>query len=161
TNANTSRDQVVHELQPLRLKLDVEVRHAGDVAARLIEASYKSVLHRIIAVGKDNRDSCGSRPGGQGCRGTHSSNDHYPVPYQISYQCLEAVVSTLSPVVFDHDVVPLNVARFAQAFAEYTQTVWQGIGHRTVEKPDDWHQLLRARCKRVSHPRAAKQRHDF
>jgi hypothetical protein len=47
-----------------------------------------------------------------------------------------AVVLALQPVVLDHDILALDVARFAQTFAERGRIARGGIGSPAEEEPD-------------------------
>src|SRR6516225_4387981 len=65
-------------------------------------------------------------------------------------------------MVFDHDILLLIVAHFAQPPPKGGCIGCRGIGGPTVDKCDyGWHRLLRSRRKRPSSCRAAKHRDEF
>ena len=51
----------MQQLQPFRRYLDIQLGHAGDIAARPIKAGYELELHRIADGSEDNRNSGGRR----------------------------------------------------------------------------------------------------
>jgi len=51
----------MQQLQPFRCHLDVQIGHAGDVAARPIEAGDKSDINRVGPYPEDDRNLAGRR----------------------------------------------------------------------------------------------------
>src|SRR6516165_4825895 len=65
-------------------------------------------------------------------------------------------------MVFDHDLLLLIVAHFAQPLPKGGCIGCRGIGGPTVDKCDyGWHRLLRSRRKRPSSCRAAEKRDEL
>src|SRR6516165_9376670 len=65
-------------------------------------------------------------------------------------------------MVFNHDILLLIVAHFAQPLPKGGCIGCRGIGGPTVDKCDyGWHRLLRSRRKRPSSCRAAEQRYEL
>ena len=106
------RHQFTQQLHPLRPELSVK-GHAGDVAARPVEAGDESRLDRVITAGEDDRNGGGRRLCRQGrssaVRGDHSS----PFAGPDRPPTLESIVLALRPAVFDRHVAALDVAGFA------------------------------------------------
>src|SRR5215471_19720411 len=65
-------------------------------------------------------------------------------------------------MVFDHDILLLIVAHFAQPLPKGGSIGCRGIGGPTVDKCDyGWHRLLRSHRKRPSSCRAANKRDEL
>ena len=125
----------MQEPQPLGHHLRDEKIDAGRVAARPGEAGDKTKLDRVIADAEDDRDrrcrSFGRERGHVAGRGDdgHLSAD------QISHQRRQAIVLALQPVVLDRHVLALDVAGFAEAFAERGHIARGGIGRAVWTNP--------------------------
>jgi hypothetical protein len=65
---------------------------------------------------------------------------------EISCQHWQSVVLIFGEVVFDRNVLALDVARFVQAQAERSQKIWIITGRPAPEKSDYRYGLLRTRC---------------
>ena len=146
-----SRNKFAQEPQSLRPQLRGEHVHPGDVAARPVEAGDQTKCDRVTAAGKDNRNLCGRRLGGN--RGsTPRCDDHVHLPTnQISRERRQSIILTLGPAVFDRHVAALDVAHFTQTVAERGNERRERHSGRTVEEPDHRHRPA-ARA-----PRAATQ----
>src|SRR5262249_53423904 len=80
----------------------------------------------------------------------------------IGHERRRTVVLALQPVVFDHDILPIDVAGIAQAFAERSRIARGGSCRPAVEKTHHWHRgLLRARCERPRRRLAAGKRDEL
>src|SRR5262249_28322411 len=65
-------------------------------------------------------------------RGDHS----HTAADQVSYQCRQAIVSALQPVVLDHHVLAFHKAGFVEAFAERGHITGGDSGRPGADKPD-------------------------
>ena len=67
-----------------------------------------------------------------------------------------------APIVFDRDILTLDIAGVLEALAESAQTFRVPVRRRRVKKPDHRHRrLLRARRERPRRRRAAEQRDEL
>ena len=72
-------DQLVQQFQPLRFYLQVNISHAGDVAARPVKAGHEAEPDRVGARFKDDRDSRGRRLGRK-----HSGAQNFACAFSIA-----------------------------------------------------------------------------
>src|SRR6516164_5963589 len=99
--------------QPLGRNLSAEKINPGRIATRPRKAGDQTKPHRVVAYAEDDRDRRGRSFGrlrtssDAGCR-----NNGYATAHEVSHQRRQTIVSAVQPVVFDHDVLALNVARF-------------------------------------------------
>src|SRR5262245_1255279 len=152
-----SRNEFAQEPQSLRPQLRGEHVHPGGVAARPVEAGDQTKCDRVAAAGKDNRNFCGRRLGGN--RGSRSRcDDHVDLPAnQISRERRQLIIFTLGPAVLDSHVAALDVAHFTQTVAERGNERRERHGRCGVEEPDHLHRLLRACRNRPRGRRTAEQ----
>jgi hypothetical protein len=68
---------------------------------------------------------------------------------QIRRQGWHTVILTLSPAVFDFDILTLNVTSLTQPLTEAKHPIRNGIGRGVVEKSNHRQCWLRARDKRL------------
>src|SRR5262245_19779436 len=81
---------------------------------------------------------------------------------QIRRHCRQPIVLTIRPAIFDRSVLSLGVAVYLESLAEHSHQVCSFAGSSRVEKPDHRHcRLLRARCERPRHRRAAEKRYEL
>ena len=81
---------------------------------------------------------------------------------QISRQPRQTVGLTVRPARFDGDVLPLDVARFVQAFSECIRIGRESYRRLPAEKSDHRHRrLLRTRCERPRGRCTAEKRHEL
>ena len=116
--------QLAQQFQPLRPQLRVHVGHAGDIAARSVEAGDKSSRDRISS----DLEYDGNRRGRRLCRKrrrrtTGRSNHGHLTANQIGRQCRQSIILAVRPAVFDRDVSALDIAGFAQALAKRAQAI--------------------------------------
>ena len=77
-------------------------------------------------------------------------DDRYLLLNELSSECRKTIVPSLSPTIFDSDVLALCVTSFTQALPECAQTVPPCRRRFTPEQSNDRHfrWLLRPRCQR-------------
>src|SRR5262249_6574413 len=95
--------------------------------------------------GEDNRDCCGRRLCGQ-CRSSAAPDNHnYMMTNKIGCQFWEPIVLTLSPTVFDRNVLPFDEAAFLETLEECSHVSRVPL-RRCATKPSDHghRRLLRA-----------------
>jgi len=74
----------------------------------------------------------------------------------------QSIVLAFRPAIFDLDVLALDISCLFQPLAERAQTDRVLVRRLAAEQPDHWHRpLLRARCKRPCHRRAAERGQEF
>ena len=88
-----------------------EKAHAGDVAARPVEAGDEAAADRVAADREDDRNRCGCGLGRQR-RSVPLRDDHGHLPAnQFGRQRRQPIELTLRPAVFDRDVLALDDSR--------------------------------------------------
>src|SRR5262249_36490885 len=138
-----SGPQFAQRLKPLRPYLNVQCRHAGEIATRSVKAGDKSVPDRVASRQEDDWDGRGRRLCGQSgdnvaarCNHVHLTAD------QIGRKRWEPIVLTIGPAVFDCYSLALNVARFIETKAERAHNMSELRGVCGVEKTNCWHGRL-------------------
>src|SRR5262249_17824346 len=109
---------LVQQLEPLRPQHGVERAHARDVATRSIKASHKAEFDRVFTYHDDDWDDrcCGlGRARGAAAAGEYH---RHLTADQIGRQRGQSIVVTLRPTVFDHDILAIDVAGFAERLAK-------------------------------------------
>src|SRR5215467_11651852 len=96
---------------------------AGRVAAGPGEASDKAKLDWVLADTEDDRDRRGRSFGVKRGLSAPCSDHGHTTADEISHERRLAIVSALQPVVLDGDVLALDIAGFAQAFAERARAI--------------------------------------
>src|ERR1700682_5989699 len=141
------RNDFVKQRHSFRYALDVEPADAGHVAAWPIEAGDEAGLYRIFAAVKDDRYRGGRRHGetrrhnAAGC-----GNNIDLATNQFGGEHRQLVRIAARPAILDDDVLPLDIARLAQAVAKHLPIRRVPLGRLTAEEADDRHcRLLRAR----------------
>src|SRR5215831_7604945 len=151
--------QIMEKSQPLGRNLSGEKIDPGRVAARLGKAGDQTKPDGVVADAEDDRDACGRSLGRLSNGGlTGRSDNGYATADEVSHERRQAIVSALQPVVFDHDVLALDVAGFVEAVVERSRIAPRGLRRPNVDEADDRHRwLLRARrerpCCRAAHER--------
>jgi hypothetical protein len=109
--------QFVQQGQPLRRQLCVQQAHAGEVAARPVQAGDKAELDRVEAHDEHDRNS---RGGGLGRHSRRAIRDNHadPTLNQIGRQCRQLIILAVRPAKFDGHVPALVITGFAQPVAE-------------------------------------------
>jgi hypothetical protein len=75
---------------------------------------------------------------------------------------LQSIAVAIRPAILNRDVPALEMAGFAQAFAECRNELCGACGRADIEIANHWHpSLLRARYERPSGGRAAKRDNEF
>jgi hypothetical protein len=152
-------NEFAQKSKPLSVKLPIQERGAGDIAARTVEAGNETQLNRVITDAKDDRN-CRGRSFGRdrsrraaGCR-----NHRHLASDQISGKFRQSIVFTLCKAGVDREIAALDKAHFAQPFPPCR------IGQRAVagaEIPDHRHpRLLRPRRERQRR-RASERDYEF
>src|SRR5439155_16939460 len=163
SKARGCRQQLVQEPEPLGGELVAHGVDTGDVAARSIQASDKAKLDWVQAEAEDNRNRLGCRLGRE-CHGraARRSNDSHTAADEIGHQFRNSRKVVLCPAVFDCDVLTLDVAGFAQSFAESREQTRHRLRRIRMDISDDWNaRLLRARGQRPRGCRAADERDEL
>jgi hypothetical protein len=70
--------ELPEQFQPLRRYPQVQVGHAGDVAARPVQARHEAKLDRVAGRLEDDRNRCSCRLGGKHRRSRGRSNHRDP-----------------------------------------------------------------------------------
>src|SRR5262249_60333306 len=98
--------------QPLRRNLSGEKIDAGRVAARPCKAGDQTKPDRVVADAEDDRNRCGRRLGRLGTSGLAGrSYNGDATTDEVSHERRQAIVSAGQPMVLDHHVLALDVAR--------------------------------------------------
>jgi hypothetical protein len=122
--------------------------HAGDIAARPVQAGDQSLLDRIAPSREDDRYGRGCGPGHEHGNSVPDDHGHRPSD-QIIHQSRQSVILTLAPAKFDRDVLALDQTCLLQALAERGYEFRRVSERRAAQEPYHRHRrLLRA-------PRAA------
>ncbi len=139
----------MQQLQPLRPQLHVQRDHAGQVAARPVEAGDEAGLHDIDARAEDDGNRRGRRLGRR-CRGPAARRNHaHAATNQIRRQSRQSVVLAVGPAVFDRHVDALDISRLLEPLMVGAQDVLaESVGRVAAEPPDHRHCRLRARGER-------------
>jgi hypothetical protein len=153
------RDQLVQQFQPLRSDVDVQQSDAREVSSRSVQAGDKSGYDWIGRGAKDDWYGRGRSLGHWRRRGVCYDDAHLSAN-QIGCQGRQALVAAFCPAIFNPYVTALDVAGFAQAFAEGGCDLSILPRRSTVEKSNHWHRwLLRPRRERPR-CRAGEQRYE-
>ena len=160
------RDQAVQQLQPLRLQLHAQRGHAGEIAARPVQAGDQPERDRIGAGEEHDRNGPGRGLGGEHAEHLAGDGDHRDLSAdQVGRQRRQPVVLLLRPAIFDRDVAALDIAGFAQALAERVQPARVAAGGGAAQEADHRQRRLRARGQRPGNRRrgrrAAEQRDEL
>jgi hypothetical protein len=129
SNRRGVRNQLMQQPQPLRFHAGGELADARRIPPGTVEAGDEAKFDRISADREDDRDrrGCGlcSERYGVAARG----DDHcYPTADKICCQRRQSIELTLSPAVFDRDVVAVNVADFNDALTKRRYKVGRTFG---------------------------------
>src|SRR5262245_42321175 len=156
-------NELVQQPQRLACDLAVEPAHAGDVAARPVEARDVALLDRVACSREHDRNSLGRCHSRQYRSATSCRGDHVDlVVDQISCKGRQPIVPIFCKTVFNRHVTAIDIARFTQATAERRRQVGPIIWPQAVQEPDHRHrQLLRARRERPRRRRAGHERDEL
>src|SRR5262249_52348523 len=156
-NGGRRRDQLVQQLQALWLQGSVSKAHAGDIAARPVEAGHDPACNGIAAGDEHDRYRRGGSP--SRAHGDLLTDNHGYMPaHQVRHQFRESIELVLCPSELDRYVVAVDEIGFLQAVAERRYPIDGIDSRRRVENPDHRHRaLLRARRERPSNRRAADE----
>ena len=116
----------MQHVQKLRPELDVERRHAREIAAGLVEARNQPRGYRINAGDEDDRDRR-RRELRRRHRGAVGDDNRDPLANELDRQCRQPIVTPIRPAIFDRDVAALGIFRFVQRLAEGAQMMWQEV----------------------------------
>src|SRR5262249_8516194 len=121
-----------------------------DAAARWVLPGDKATLDGVEADAEDDRNRRGRRFSRERRgRAARRGDDGHPAAYEIGHQFRNSGKVVLCPAVFNCYVLTLDVAGFAQSFAERCQQTRHGLRRIRMDISDDgngW--LLRARRER-------------
>jgi hypothetical protein len=135
--------QRVHQFKLLRPQRDDKETHAGDVAARPVEAGDKPERDRVGAVREHYRDRRRRRLGRERRVGGTACEDHrHLTAHKVGRQRRQPIKLILRPALFNRNVPSLDMAGFAQAPAERGHH--RRVGHRccAMKGPDHRHRRL-------------------
>ena len=143
-------DQLAKQPELLRPLRTQQAGHAGNVATGSVETGDEAQPHGVFSQVDHEGNFRGCRLGRQRRRlSAGRDNDSNLPAYQLLGQRLHAAVLAASPAVFDGDVLPFDVARFAQAPTDCGQHRHVGFRRSRAEISDYRHRrLLRARPER-------------
>src|SRR6516164_1126825 len=153
--------QFAQELHALGGQSHGEVTHAGDVAARTIEARHQTELDRVGANVKHDWDrrGCGLGRNRRGA-GARCDDHAHAAGDEVGGQRRQSLIVAIGPAEFEDDVLALDKACLSKALAEGRHSVSALSGRAGVEETDHWHgRLLPSRDERP-HRRAAEQRDE-
>src|SRR5262249_6681230 len=151
------------EPQSLGAEFGTEPAHPGDITARPIDAGNKAAFHRVVAAREDDRDCTGRLHGderrivasGCGDHGDFTSNE-------ISCERRQPIQLSLRPVIFDRNVLTIQVTGLVQATAESRHLWSERLRRLPIQESDHRHRrLLRARRERPDGYTAAKKCDEF
>src|SRR5262249_38298722 len=130
-----------------------------DAAARWVLPGDKATLDGVEADAEDDRNRRGRRFSRERRgRAARCGDDSHPAAYQIGHQFRNSGKVVLCPAVFNCYVLTLDVAGFAQSFAERCQQTRHRLRRIRMEISDDWNGwLLRARRGRPKNGRRARR----
>jgi hypothetical protein len=132
---------------------------AGSTAARPVETFDQTKLHWIAADCEYNWDCRCCRFSGKHCRLAAGCNQYSDASLgEIGRQCRKTIVLTLSPTVFDRDVLALDIPGFAQTFAKRGEKICRFAWRPAAQIANYRH---RTRSERPSNRRATKNRDEF
>ena len=152
--------ELPQQLQSLRPQHAAEKAHAGDVAARPVEAGDQALLDRVAAAPEDDRHRRGCGLGGERRIVVPDDHGHRPAE-QIGHQGRQSISLIVRRAILDRDVLALDEARVLQALPERGHDL-RRVSERAAEEPDHGRcRLLRARGKRPRHRCAAHERDEF
>jgi hypothetical protein len=154
-------NQLGHQLEPLRVQLAGEDAEAREVAPRSGETGDQAAPDRVGVAGEDDWDRRGpvfrrKRRRDAGC------GDHVDVAAdEGGGQFGQPPILPLRAKVFDPNVLPLDIAGFAQSPVEGGQKRCKRAERRAAEETDHRHRLL-LRTERVCRRhRAAQHQQQF
>jgi hypothetical protein len=97
-------------------------RHeSSQVAARLGEAPYQSHLNKIASARRDDWNHLRGVAGSLGTNCSTGQNDIDLLAHQAASQFKQPIDDTLSPPIFNDDILSLDVVQCSQAVAECGQ----------------------------------------
>src|SRR5262249_27560185 len=135
-----------------------------DAAARWVLPGDKATLDGVEADAEDDRNRRGRRFSRERRgRAARCGDDSHPAAYQIGHQFRNSGQVVLCPAVFNCYVLTLDVAGFAQSFAERCQQTRHRLRRIRMYISDDWNgRLLRARRERPKKRRRDRRaaKHD-
>jgi hypothetical protein len=103
----------------LRCKLRLHVVHAGDVAARPIEAGHEARLNWVQASAEDYRYCCGGSLGGErGLRAAGGGNYINAPTNKIRGKFRQPIECIVRPAILDGNILAFDVAGLTQTFVE-------------------------------------------
>jgi hypothetical protein len=154
--------QIVQQPQSFRHQLGTQLGHAGDVATRPVQAGHQAKLDRVTGRLEDDRNGSGRTFGCEGCGRAGRCDHAYPSAHQIGHQSRKSIVVPLRPMVFDRDVLALDVTSFAYALPKCGPEVLVLFGCADIHETDNRHRrLLCTRRERPCNRRAAEKRDEL
>src|SRR5262245_15389012 len=155
-------NELKQKLQLLRYNIATEPADAGNVSARLVEASDDTCLDWIAAEREHDRDRRSRRLGGSDRRSAADCNDYRnPSGDKISRQYWQSVILTVGPTEGDVNVLPFDIARVPQSQPKCHLVPSRFARRPAAEEPDHrQRRLLRAHRERPCR-RAAEQRDEL
>jgi len=99
----------VRQLKPLRSHLDIQLCHAGYIAAWPAQAGGETELHRIAVAGEHDGNGRGRRLGRERRRCRRGGEDGHLPTNQIGHQGRQAIVLPFRPTEFDREILPIDI----------------------------------------------------
>jgi len=141
------RHQFVQQLEVLRPQRSADKGHAGQVAARLVEAGDEAGRDRVFGGREDDGDRRGRRLD-RACCDTGGRDDHgHPPANQLGRQSGQAIVVILRPAVFDRQVLALDKAEILHALEERGHIGCNRFGRCSADEPDHRDRRLLRLCR--------------
>src|SRR5262249_22877935 len=136
----------------------IEKIETGRIASRPRKACNKTQLHWILADAEDDRNrrgrSFGRKRGSIGERDDHG----HATAHEIRHERRQTIVLAIQPVVLNHYVLALDVAGFAEGFAERNRLAHGCLGRPALDEAHNRHRRLLSARREWPHRRRATER---
>ena len=146
--------QLLEQFPPFPFRLLCGGGQSGNVAAGFCEARDEARRDRIADAHHDEGNRIRCFFDSEGGRGPGGHNDRHVLAEQLRDQGWKTLVVPFCPSIFDDDILFLDVAKVAQALAEWPQEIGLKSRRGVTEEPyaGDTYRL-RKRRKRPRHAR--------
>src|SRR5215831_3654518 len=136
-------NQLGEQLEAFGRQVAGENTEAGEVATRSRQTSDEAGADRVADAGENDRD-CRGRVLRRECRREAAAcNDQIDLAVdKMGGHRGQPIIATLGPAVFDRNVLPLDVAGFAQSLTERGDCQCSWLGRAAVKEADNRHRLL-------------------
>jgi hypothetical protein len=139
-NDSDGRHHFVKQIQQLRCQLHVQRGHAGNIAARSVEAGNEANFHRVLGGREDDRNRRGCPLGGERRRCAKRGDHGDLTTHQIGCLLRQPIIVALRPAVFDRHILAFDVTGLLQTLAERGDVGRIPVGRCAIEPP--YHRLI-------------------